>query len=147
MSQEIINVMDYICDKLGIAIDWTAENVWPQVMEILSRYRLYEIVNSSAKIVLDIVIIIGICIIISKMIHAYYNSKNERESNFFWDYTTYTYHHDSMCISFAAIFIVSICFVLGIVSIVTIFTNIDNLMKWIFIPEIQILELLQGYVR
>lgn len=31
MSEEIIKVLDYICEQLGIAIDWTAENVWPQV--------------------------------------------------------------------------------------------------------------------
>ena len=46
MSQEIINVLNYLGEQLGIAIDWTFENVWPQVMDILERYRLLEIVGN-----------------------------------------------------------------------------------------------------
>ncbi len=45
MSQEIITVLEYIGEKLGIAIDWTAENVMPQVLAVLSRYRILEIVE------------------------------------------------------------------------------------------------------
>lgn len=47
MSQEIINVLNYLGEQLGIAIDWTSENIWPQVMDILGRYRLFEIISIS----------------------------------------------------------------------------------------------------
>lgn len=46
MSQEIINVLEYIGGKLGIALDWTSENIWPQVLDILGRYRILQIVIS-----------------------------------------------------------------------------------------------------
>ena len=35
MSEEIIKVLDYLGEQLGIVIDWSSENVWPQVMDIL----------------------------------------------------------------------------------------------------------------
>ena len=46
MSQEIINVLNYLGEQLGIAIGWTSENVWPQVMDILGRYRLFELATT-----------------------------------------------------------------------------------------------------
>ena len=37
-SQEIINVLDYLCNKFGIAIDWTSENVIPYIEELCERF-------------------------------------------------------------------------------------------------------------
>ena len=45
-SEEIINVLDYICKKLGIAIDWTSENVIPYTQDLCARYIQYEIFTS-----------------------------------------------------------------------------------------------------
>ena len=28
MSQEIINVLNHLSEQIGIAIDWSSENVW-----------------------------------------------------------------------------------------------------------------------
>ena len=53
MSQEIINMLNYLGEQLGIAIDWSSENIWPQVMDILGRYRLLEIVYSCLWIVIQ----------------------------------------------------------------------------------------------
>lgn len=47
-SQEIINVLDYLCSKFGIAIDWTSENVLPYLEELCGRYIQYEVYTSIA---------------------------------------------------------------------------------------------------
>ena len=31
MSQQIIEVLDYLFEKFGIAIDWTSENIMPYI--------------------------------------------------------------------------------------------------------------------
>lgn len=44
MSTEIIKVLDAICEKFGIAIDWTSQNVMPyleQVGEHIVQYKLW----------------------------------------------------------------------------------------------------------
>lgn len=84
MSQEIINVLDYLGKKLGIAIDWSSENVWPQVMDILGRYRLLEIISECLSIVCEIGIIVFAIIIFTKSAKAYINFKKTNEDNFWW---------------------------------------------------------------
>lgn len=46
MSDQIIAVLDNLCTKFGIAIDWTSENVLPYVMELAGKFIKYEIVTS-----------------------------------------------------------------------------------------------------
>lgn len=41
MSEEIIKVLDAVCDKIGIAVDWSAENITPQMMDLFKRYGNY----------------------------------------------------------------------------------------------------------
>lgn len=45
MSNEIISVINALCDKLGIAVDWTSENVMPQVQYLVDRYARYLLVD------------------------------------------------------------------------------------------------------
>lgn len=47
-SKEIIDVLDYLCGKFGIAIDWTSENVMPYLEDLCGRYINYEVYTSIA---------------------------------------------------------------------------------------------------
>jgi len=46
ISDEIIKVLDALCERFGIVIDWTSQNVIPYVMELGSRIVRYEIITS-----------------------------------------------------------------------------------------------------
>ena len=48
MSEQIISVLDAICEKFGVAIDWTQENVLPYAKELCDKYIRYEIATSVA---------------------------------------------------------------------------------------------------
>jgi hypothetical protein len=50
-SKEIITVLDYLCNKFGIAIDWTSENVIPYLEDLCRRYIQYEVFTSIAWMV------------------------------------------------------------------------------------------------
>lgn len=52
VSDQIIAVLDSLCEKLGIAIDWTADKVLPQVETLCAKFIKYEIWTSVALIAL-----------------------------------------------------------------------------------------------
>lgn len=41
MSNEVIKVLDHICDKFGIAIDWSSSNVMPYLQDLMVRMTKY----------------------------------------------------------------------------------------------------------
>lgn len=45
-SSELITVLDYLAQKLGIVIDWTSDSVMPYLKELCGRFIEYEIINS-----------------------------------------------------------------------------------------------------
>ena len=67
MSEEIIKVLDYLGEQLGIAIDWTSENVWPQVMDILGRYRLFELVSTGFWLIMEVIMVFSAFLILKRM--------------------------------------------------------------------------------
>ena len=38
VSEQIIQVLDALCAKLGMAIDWTADNVIPYIEKLCGKY-------------------------------------------------------------------------------------------------------------
>lgn len=55
ISDEIINVLDYLGEKVGITIDWTSNNVLPYVEDLCGKFIKWEIGTSTAWIVMAIV--------------------------------------------------------------------------------------------
>lgn len=70
MSTEIIKVLDYIGEKVGITIDWTSENVIPYVQELCSKYINYEIATSIAWLVLGVILLVIaiVCFVAAKKV-------------------------------------------------------------------------------
>ena len=63
LSKEIIEILDYIGTKFGIAIDWSAENVLPYAQELAAKFISWEIATSWMWIVIGVVIaILGIAL-------------------------------------------------------------------------------------
>lgn len=63
MSTEIIKILDEICDKFGIAIDWTSQNVMPYLEQVGEHIIQYELDSSILFIliaILSIILTIGI---------------------------------------------------------------------------------------
>lgn len=139
MSQEIINVLNYLSEQLGIAIDWTSENVWPQVMDILGRYRLFELVTTGIWILAEIAMVICGFILVVKMAKAHMKIKSTNEDNFWWHKG---YYSNELTGFGWALFVASV--VLGVVSLASIPIDIGELFKWFIVPEIKYLEMLKG---
>ena len=56
VSAQIIEVLDAICDKFGIVIDWTSTNVLPYLQELAGKLVAFEIATSVAWIAIPIVL-------------------------------------------------------------------------------------------
>ena len=139
MSEEIIKVLDYLGEQLGIAIDWTSENIWPQVMDILGRYRLLEIIFTCMWIFAETVFVVVSLIAIVKCLKASARIRKTKEDNFWW-YRGYS----STWMSGAGAIITILSAVFGGSSLFMLPMDVGKLLKWIIVPEIQYLEMLKG---
>ena len=51
-SEQTITILDYICNKFGVAIDWSSENIWPTIELVASKYIKWEMVSSSIWLII-----------------------------------------------------------------------------------------------
>ena len=58
VSSEIIEVLDYLGEKFGIAIDWTSNNVLPYLQALVDKFIKWEISTSILWIAIAIFIIV-----------------------------------------------------------------------------------------
>ena len=143
-SEQFKEVFELICDKMGVAIDWTQENVVPYITELCERYVTFNIIEEVIGIVCWSLIMIG-CVVgaiamfkdfkkldkikekgVSRTLYwikdtGYYSGED-------WDLTGFGY---ASAIFGAALFIASIPFLV---------IGVSELLKWCFIPEVQIIE-------
>lgn len=125
VSEQIIEVLEYLGDKVGIAIDWTAENVMPYLENLLSRFVKFNIASEIMQIIIALMFIIGIGVATYKL-RKYGAKKIEEDSYSDWD----------IGIPIVGIF-GGIC---EIISVIWFLISVLALLKWIFIPEMQIFD-------
>lgn len=56
LSNEIITILEYLCDKLGIAVDWTNQNILPYLQQLTEKFIRWEMCTSIAWIVIAVVL-------------------------------------------------------------------------------------------
>lgn len=126
ISEEIIKVLEYLGEQMGVAIDWTSTNVWPHIEAFLSKYITFNIVNSIIYIIVSLIVSIG-CIFLWK---------HMRKS---WD------NHGWVMDSYSTISIPGVFAILGSIGafigfIAVFFAKVSSLVRWICIPELMILK-------
>lgn len=61
MSEEVIKILDYLGEKIGVTIDWTSNNVIPYVEKLCEKFIKWEISTSIAWLVIGVLaVILGI---------------------------------------------------------------------------------------
>lgn len=66
ISNEIIEVLDYLCEKFGIAIDWTNQNIMPYLEQLFTKFIAWELSTSIAYIVIFaiVAVILILCLVL-----------------------------------------------------------------------------------
>lgn len=61
ISDEVIKILEYLCDKIGVTIDWTSNNVLPYIEQLCTKFVKWEIGTSIGWIVIMLIsVIIGL---------------------------------------------------------------------------------------
>lgn len=144
MSEEIIKVLDYICGKLGLVIDWTAENVWPQVMDVISRFRTMMLIQNATWTMFALDVIIIFIVLWHKAIKARGVALKECGDNLWWDYYKYS---NSVQLSIAGFVLVMCTAIIGFIVLLILACCFDNFLRWFFVPEMKYLEMLKTYIQ
>ena len=148
MDNKIIEALDYLGEKIGIAIDWTAENVYPQVLDFMARYKTYEIVIDITWIIFAIGCLFMTYICIKKyIIPARIKAIAEKPSNFWLNYIRYNYVEDTCELQFGAGCLIVFIIIMSIISAFLFICSISDIIKWIVIPEAQFYDLLKGAIN
>ena len=65
VSSEIIEVLDYLGEKFGIAIDWTSNNVLPYLQTLADKFIKWEISTSIVWIAIAAFVMVGMIVLIN----------------------------------------------------------------------------------
>ena len=148
-------LVDAIADKFGMFIDWSTENVVPQIMEILMRYRTYELFSRGFELAIWLFAFITGLIVLIKMIKGFddisyedFPNGNARfqhidKGHFSWktDYEGDIHLEDITVMGFAHLIYGIGGTLFGGIAITCL---IGTFIKWIFIPEIMFYQLIVG---
>ena len=127
-SKEIIEIFDYIGEKLGIAIDWSSANVVPYLQELCSKYINWEIATSVVWLLMGVILML-LCIPIWK---KFKEALVRHEKDYYDD------AYVGWLIGFCC------CIIVGLpITIVQIF----DIVKCIYLPELQIYEYITNIIE
>lgn len=139
MSDEIIKVLEYLSEKVGLAIDWTSEkiasDIMPYLHEVYHRCVIWGIVQNLVGVFVGAALIVSAIVILRKLLKAY---KGEKETKFeLFDCG------DPTLLGLISIICVITFSVSGfIVFLVALSDTID----WVIFPEGQILKMISNFV-
>ena len=151
-SDELIKVLDYLCEKIGIAVDWTSaqvsDNILPYVQEVVHRYTVYAIIRNSVDLLLGLFMTVVGVMLLMKVIGEYQHTLSEKEETFWFDVykglfgsgTTIKFKRPAgSALAFGIIG--------GVVGLVLSYASIVSIIKWSVVPEMQILETIKDMLN
>lgn len=136
MSAQIIEVLNDICDKFGIAVDWTSKNIQPYLKELMTKCINY-------KLATDIVwLVVGIVLLIIGGVILRFALTNNRKYHEIQDYVEQARSNlDGVAGTQFIIAMIAIC-----ISIILILYFTINLITCVTFPEKIILDMVQSYL-
>lgn len=143
-SNQVIEILNEICNKLGIAVDWTSENVLPQIKIVCEKLIRYSIVQKSIMCGFGFLFVcVGIvyCIFLIKQ---FLQCGTTKKDNFLFEYYKYSGSTDLQSYTWI---INVIAIVIGLAGIILFGVGLSGLIKWLIVPEIAIIEYLRDIIK
>lgn len=126
VSNQIIAVLDAICEKFGIVIDWTASNIMPYLQDLCKRIVTYEIATSVAWIILQVVIVVLAFYIHNKKIKPLAEADDD---------------------DYFLVIATTICIVIAIIATIVICVQVADIIKALTIPEITVYYFAKPFLK
>lgn len=131
ISKQIIEVLNEICSKFGLAIDWTSKNVQPYLQELMTKCVAYKFATSIMWLIFGIIV----CILGSVFVRMVVGSWEKYQKEPYADYDTSCFFH-----SLAG----GILLTVGIVMVVC---NITTMIACKTFPEKVVLDMISQYMK
>lgn len=131
VSNQIIEVLNALCEKFGIAIDWTSQNVMPYVKEFMNKAVNYELWTSVGWLLICATFIF----VFFKLIYWYVKNQNN-ESNIILDFLDYNEEFIVLFSIFGGI--------LTIIATIYAVTQIMDIITCLTFPEKVIFNMIQS---
>lgn len=138
ISEQVIKVLDAVCDKFGIAIDWTSNNVIPYIEQLGNKIITYDICMSIMWLVIGSAIPLTVAILIKKFLNKKKLEAKETINDYY--YTDGSLDEGAWC-CYAMII------VLIIIAIMLTAGNIQDIIQDIVLPEKTIIEFIKPYIK
>lgn len=127
---EIEKAIDKIAEKFGIVVDWSQDNIYPYIRDILQRYR-------TASIVQDVVTIVLLALgTILATLALKYIFKQDRK-----------YIISADADDFISAVAIAVCIVWLLIFVPVTIANIYDMTGWIFVPEVQFVKELSKLIK
>ena len=126
VSNQIIAVLDAICEKFGIVIDWTASNIMPYLQDLCKRIVTYEIATSVAWIILQVGILLLAFHIRNKKVKPIAESDGD-------DYSLSGY--------------TIVCAIITVIAFIVICVQAVDIVRAFTIPEITIYKFAKPFLK
>ena len=109
-NNQIVELLKELANQMGIAVDWTSQNIRPYIIDIMGRLARYEIFTSIIWILFFVIVIL----IASKLLKMSYKNLKDEE-NWAWDEEWFGYSAIVLggVILFASFCIIIQCYDIG----------------------------------
>ena len=137
ISEQVIEVLDAVCDKFGIAIDWTSNNVIPYIEQLGNKIVTYDVCMSIMWLVVGC-IPLTIAFLIKKFLNKKKLEAEDKPNNYYFTDGTLDEGAEDCY------------FIIGILLVVAIVIGIDNIqsiIQDIVFPEKAIIEFITPYIK
>lgn len=128
VSEEIINVLEYLGEQFGIAIDWSSETVLPVLKQLCEKYIAWEIMTSTIWIVVG-------CLLLGGGVYFTVRSFKEGRVN--------TWKDDNSSWWIFGLIFGGIAVFLGVLIVMC---QIFDIIKCCYFPELQVYQYIQGLI-
>lgn len=142
MNETLQNTIAELLNKYGIAFDetkqWTTETLMPYIEELVKRMRIYNIVEQGMLFVVFVTLFILSILFFKFLIKKYKENQEHDEVSLFFDYDNDITPIGLLGVATSSV--VLICsFIIGLFIL-------SDLLKWIFIPDIQFIEYISNLI-
>ena len=140
-SEQFKDIFNMLCEKIGVAIDWTQENIIPYVMELCKRFVILNIVEEALWLVSGIIAVVVIGFLSKNIFKDYRKCIDTRDDTFWWERFC-----GDVSPKFGTIFVFVFGGIVLLFGLIMIPCSISELLKWAIVPEIQLIEEIASFI-
>ena len=128
MSKELIQALNQLADKFGMAVDWTGQNVLPYMQELMSRIIRFEVITSAFWLFWGMLHLLSTVLWMKLFRYAQMKCEEDKWSD--WDFGRY-------CVIGGMVVTI-------IIGLLIIACQCDDILRCVMLPESIILRYIRG---